>query len=166
MKIVAFSGPSNSGKTTLIVKLVELLKASFKITVIKHDPKDKAVFDTKGKDSAKFFDSGANVIVTSPKRTTYFSNEQSSMKKLLDIAEGSDLVFIEGLKHIQAPRIGVFRDSIQESYLPFLDAVAIKDIPKDEYKKLNDFNLEILNLDDIDEIIAFIDKIKLFGYSF
>jgi len=159
MKIVAFSGPSNSGKTTLIVKLVELLKTSFKITIIKHDPKNKAVFDTKGKDSSKFFDSGANVIVTSPKQTTHFSHEQSSIDELLKMANGSDLVFIEGLKYIQAPRIGVFRDKIQESYLPFLDAVAIKDMPKTELGKLNDFNLTILDLDDIEQIASFIYKI-------
>lgn len=53
--IVAFTGPSNSGKTTLIVKLSEILQSQkYKVCIIKNDPKDKAIFDKEGKDSYKF----------------------------------------------------------------------------------------------------------------
>ena len=53
--VVAFSGPSNSGKTTAIVKVASILQDSdFKVCIIKHDPKDKAMFDREGKDSFKF----------------------------------------------------------------------------------------------------------------
>ena len=51
MLAVAFTGESNSGKTTLIEKLVRLIKSQnpkAKICVIKHDPKDKAQIDNKG----------------------------------------------------------------------------------------------------------------------
>ena len=52
--IVAFSGPSNSGKTTAIVKVASILQdQSFKVCIVKHDPKDKAMFDREGKDSFK-----------------------------------------------------------------------------------------------------------------
>ncbi|NPA50851.1 MAG: molybdopterin-guanine dinucleotide biosynthesis protein B, partial [Epsilonproteobacteria bacterium] len=43
--VVAFSGPSNSGKTTLIAKLIDKLSKEFKVCAIKHDPKNKAIFD-------------------------------------------------------------------------------------------------------------------------
>lgn len=66
--IFAFSGRSNSGKTTLICRLCEYLH-SFKIAVIKHDPKDKAVLDTKGKDSYEFFQRTGAVALISPTRT-------------------------------------------------------------------------------------------------
>ena len=71
---VAFTGPSNSGKTTLILKIARKLihEYSKEVAIIKHDPKDKARFDVEGKDSYKFSDTGAEVIVTSPTRTTYF----------------------------------------------------------------------------------------------
>ncbi len=67
--VFAFSGKSNSGKTTLICKLCEYLQHC-KIAVIKHDPKDKAMFDTKGKDSYEFFQRSHAVALISPTRTT------------------------------------------------------------------------------------------------
>ena len=64
--IVAFSGPSNSGKTTAIVKVASILQDNkFKVCIIKHDPKDKAMFDREGKDSFKFSQTGADVAVVS-----------------------------------------------------------------------------------------------------
>ncbi len=70
MRIVVFSGNSNSGKTTLIEKLSLALQPNKKISIIKHDPKDKAIFDTKGKDSYRFYESGANIAILSPTQTT------------------------------------------------------------------------------------------------
>ena len=47
--VVAFTGPSGSGKTTLIVELSKLLQQDGnKVCIIKHDPKDKAIFDKEG----------------------------------------------------------------------------------------------------------------------
>jgi len=50
---VAFTGPSNSGKTTLILKVARKLINEHKkeVAIIKHDPGDKAKFDVEGKDS-------------------------------------------------------------------------------------------------------------------
>jgi molybdopterin-guanine dinucleotide biosynthesis protein B len=59
---VAFTGPSNSGKTTLIEKISKKLNQDgFKVAIIKHDPKDKARFDTEGKDSYRFTQTKADV---------------------------------------------------------------------------------------------------------
>ena len=70
---VAFSGPSNSGKTTLVVKVSSILQdMGYKVCIIKHDPKDKARFDREGKDSDKFSQTGASVAIVSPNRTTLF----------------------------------------------------------------------------------------------
>ena len=48
---VAFTGPSGSGKTSLVEKIAKILIQSKKVAIIKNDPKDKAHFDVKGKDS-------------------------------------------------------------------------------------------------------------------
>lgn len=71
-KIIAFSGESNSGKTTLICKLCAYFRENLalKVAVIKHDPKDKAIFDSPSKDSAKFFAISNAVAVISPTRLT------------------------------------------------------------------------------------------------
>ena len=79
---VAFTGPSNSGKTTLIVKLSTLLHSQgYKVCIIKHDPHDKAVFDKEGKDSYKFSQTGANVAVVSPTRTTILKKQLQVLKR-------------------------------------------------------------------------------------
>ncbi len=151
---IAITGPSNSGKTTLIEKISTKLSKDFSIAVIKHDPKDKAIFDKDGKDSDKFFKSGANVAVVSDTRTTIFKHQSSNLDKLVELLSPFDLLLVEGLKHWDLPRIGVFRGEIEEGYLPYLQAVAIDDtISKD---KLNKLNVTILNLNDTEQIINYI----------
>ena len=151
---IAFTGPSNSGKTTIIEKISKELSDRFKIAIIKHDPKDKAIFDKEGKDSDKFFKSGADVAVVSPTRTTVFKHKKSDLKELVDYFGDFDLLLVEGLKTWKLPRIGVFRGKIEESYLPFIDAVAIDDtIDKETIK-----DKIVLDLNNTKEIIDYIFK--------
>ncbi len=154
---IAFSGPSNSGKTTLIVKITEKLIKNYKVIIIKNDPKDKAKFDIEGKDSYKFSQTGADVVVTSPTRTTYFFNHYQDLDEIIEKLGDFDFLFVEGLKTLPLPRISVFRNKIDESYFEHTDAIAIDksvnpsqyDIPK---------SIAILNLNDIDQIIDWIFK--------
>ena len=152
-KAVAFSGPSNSGKTTLIEKLAKILTKEFKVLVIKHDPKDKAVFDVEGKDSDKFFKSGAETVVLSPTRTTYFSHQKREVEDIVKMLE-FDYLLVEGLKDINLPRISVFRGEIQKEYLPFSQAIAIDDSIKVD----KDFNLDVLDLNNANQILKWINK--------
>ncbi|CAD7286987.1 hypothetical protein LMG7974_00185 [Campylobacter majalis] len=125
---VAFSGPSNSGKTTLILKVAQkFINDGFKVVVIKHDPANKAKFDVEGKDSFKFSEAGADVVVLSPTKTTYFSKSQSSLDEVIRMLGDFDFLLVEGLKTLDLPRISLFRDKIDESYLPFSNAIATPD---------------------------------------
>ncbi len=154
-KAVAFTGPSNSGKTTLIEKIAKRLISSYKIAIIKNDPSDKAKFDTPGKDSYKFFNTGAEVVVTSPTRTTYFSHRQKSLDEIVDMINDFDILLVEGLKYLPLPRIGVFRGDIDESYFRYVKAVAVDDsVDKSKIPS----NIEILDLNNIDEIIDWVLK--------
>ncbi len=150
---VAFSGPSNSGKTTLIEKLILVLAPKYKITAIKHDPKNKAIFDTEGKDSYRFFQAGANVIVTSPQKTALFYRYEMELESLLQQSGDADLVLIEGLKHLPLKRIGIFRGKFDESYTDYLHAVAIDHtVETDTIPR----HLDVLDLNEIDTIIEWI----------
>ena len=81
---IAFSGPSNSGKTTLILKVAKkFIDDGLKVVVVKHDPGDKAKFDVEGKDSFKFSQAGADVVVMSPTRTTYFSQSSQGIDEVI-----------------------------------------------------------------------------------
>ena len=154
---VAFTGPSNSGKTTLILKVARKLIHEYKkdVAIIKHDPKDKARFDVEGKDSYKFSDTGAEVIVTSPNRTTYFSQRQKELDEMIRLFDKFDILLVEGLKNLPLPRISVFRDNLDEDYFPYMDALAT-----DDSINLNNYNLpkdvDILNLNDCENIISWI----------
>ncbi|GAB6044961.1 molybdopterin-guanine dinucleotide biosynthesis protein B [Caminibacter profundus] len=152
-KAIAFTGPSNSGKTTLIEKIAKRLITSYKIAIIKNDPSDKAKFDQEGKDSFRFFNTGAEVVVTSPNRTTYFSHRQKSLNEIVDMINDFDILLVEGLKYLPLPRLAVFRGEVDESYFRYIKAVAIDDsIDKSKIPE----NIEILDLNNIDEVIDWI----------
>ncbi len=156
---VAFTGPSNSGKTTLILKVARKLINEHKkeVAIIKHDPGDKARFDVVGKDSYKFSDTGAEVIVTSPNRTTYFSKKNKDIDEMIRLFNDFDILLVEGLKTLPLPRISVFRESLDSDYFPYMNALAIDDtIDLNEYELPK--NVDILDLNDCNQVITWILK--------
>jgi len=153
---VAFTGPSGSGKTTLVEKVAKVLIEKQKVAIIKNDPKDKAVFDVEGKDSYKFFRTGAEVVVTSPTRTTYFSQREKTLDDIIAMIHEFDILLVEGLKTLPLPRIAIFRNEIDESYFDCSEAIAVDgtinlaqySIPK---------NIDILDLNNTTQIIEWIN---------
>ena len=151
---IAFTGPSGSGKTTIIEKISKELSQNYKIAIIKHDPKNKAIFDRDGKDSDRFFKSGADVAVISDVKTTIFKHQSSTLQELASNFKEFDLLIVEGLKTWDLPRIGIFRGKIEEEYLPYLQAVAVDNtISKEELANLN---VTVLDLNNTQEIIEYI----------
>ncbi len=156
---VAFTGPSNSGKTTLILKVARKLIHEYnkEVAIIKHDPKDKARFDVEGKDSYKFSDTGAEVIVTSPNRTTYFSQREKDLDEMIRLFDNFDVLLVEGLKSLPLPRISIFRNYLDSDYFPYMDALAIDgSVNIKEYDLPN--NIAILDLNNCDDVISWILK--------
>ncbi len=154
--VVAFSGPSNSGKTTAIVKVASILNDSgFKVCIVKHDPKDKAMFDKEGKDSFKFSQTGADVVVVSPNKTTFFKKSTSTIDELIELFQDFDYLLVEGLKTLDLPRISIFRDRLDESYFSVSNAIAC-----DETINVNEIpeGIDILDLNNPEEIILWINK--------
>lgn len=156
---VAFTGPSNSGKTTLILKIARKLihEHNLEVAIIKHDPKDKARFDVEGKDSYKFSDTGAEVIVTSPSRTTYFSQKNKELDEMIRLFNTFDILLVEGLKNLPLPRISVFRNVLDEDYFPYMDALAIDETIDTKTYALPE-GIAILDLNNPDDVISWILK--------
>jgi len=154
---VAFTGPSGSGKTTLVEKVSRELITTRKVAIIKNDPKSKAVFDVEGKDSYKFYQTGAEVVVTSPDRTTYFSQREKSLDEIVDMINDFDILLVEGLKTLPLPRIAIFRNKIDENYFDCSEAIAIDhtidpadyDIPE---------QIDILDLNNLEQVIEWIEN--------
>jgi len=154
---VAFTGPSNSGKTTLILKVARKLinEHSKEVAIIKHDPGDKARFDVEGKDSYKFSDTGAEVIVTSPNRTTYFSKKHKEIDEMIRLFDKFDILLVEGLKNLPLPRISVFRESLDSDYFPYMNALATDETIKTANYSIPE-GVDILDLNNPDEVISWI----------
>jgi molybdopterin-guanine dinucleotide biosynthesis protein B len=152
---VAFTGPSNSGKTTLIEKIsIKLNNDGFKVAIIKHDPKDKAVFDKEGKDSDRFSKTGADVAVLSSTKTTIFKKKRSEIDEVISIFNDFDYLLVEGLKTIPLPRICVQRESLNSDYFEMSDSLAIdQSIDKNNLPK----NMNILDLNNLNQIIQWIE---------
>ncbi len=152
---IAFTGPSNSGKTTLIEKIARALLRDHRVAIVKHDPKDKAIFDIEGKDSYKFSQTGAETVVVSPTRTTYFSQRSKSIEEIIEMIKDFDFLLVEGLKTLPLPRIAIFRNEIDESYFPFANAIAIDESVDITLYPVPE-NIDILDLNDIDGIIVWL----------
>jgi len=154
---VAFTGPSNSGKTTLITKIAEILIQEYQVAIIKNDPKDKAKFDTEGKDSYKFAQTGAETVVVSPIRTTYFSKKSRSLEELITMLGDFEILLVEGLKTLPLPRIAIFREKIDESYFESSNAIAIDEsVDITQYKIPS--TIDLLDLNNPEDVIRWIFK--------
>lgn len=117
--ILCFVGRSNSGKTTLIERLIpELVQAGYRVATIKHAGHGFDL-DTEGKDSWRHKRAGASaVMVLSKGSLALFSNVSDEIKveELRDrFLDGSiDLIIAEGWKSEGCPKIVVVRDQISE----------------------------------------------------
>jgi molybdopterin-guanine dinucleotide biosynthesis protein B len=153
---VAFTGPSNSGKTTLIVKVSSILQDNgYKVAIVKHDPKDKAMFDKEGKDSFKFSQTGADVAVVSPNKTTVFKKQTSSIEQIINIFEEFDFLLVEGLKTLPLPRICISRGKLDNAYFDVSDTLAIDDTID---KSTIPSNMNVLDLNNPEEIVTWIKQ--------
>jgi len=119
MKAFGFIGYSNSGKTTLIERVIPLFRErGFAVSAIKnaHHGFD---MDRPGKDSFRYRQAGAGqVLIATGLRwalLTETSERPSTLDELLAQLAPCDLVIIEGFKSEgHMPRIEVRRRGVQE----------------------------------------------------
>jgi len=109
--IISIVGKSESGKTTLMEKLIpELKRRGYRIGVIKHAFHEFA-FDKPGKDSWRHKAAGAEtVLVAAPGSIIMVKDGQGeTLDELGAYFRDMDLVLTEGFKHENKPQIEVFR---------------------------------------------------------
>lgn len=104
MKVILLFGFSDAGKTTCIEQLCQLLvRKGYKIGVLKHIHHPKFTIDTPGKDTWRFAQSGASVIVSlAQSEIAIIKKEKTSrisLEKIIGVfkEEGIDYLFVEGL---------------------------------------------------------------------
>ncbi len=119
--IVSIVGKSNSGKTTMIEKLVpELLRRGYRVATIKHDVHGFEV-DREGKDSWRHKQAGAHtVIISSPRKLALIRDmdHDAELAELRDrFVQEVDLILSEGFKRNNQPKIEVFRKEMNQELL-------------------------------------------------
>jgi len=102
---IAVVGSQNSGKTTVIEALTrELVKRGFNVAAVKHIPEPDFTIDTKGKDTWRFSQAGAKMImvVSSDEVATIekVKIKKVTVRTILKKCKGSDVVFLEGFRNM------------------------------------------------------------------
>lgn len=113
--ILGIVGYSNSGKTTLIERLIAVMRQDgIRVAVIKHDAHNFQI-DHEGKDSWRFTQAGADVTaLISDSRSALFENRLLPLETLLDRITDVDLILVEGFKRASWPKILVCRGEPKE----------------------------------------------------
>ncbi len=119
MRIVSFiAACSNSGKTTLIEKIIPLLRArGLRVAVVKHASAGFEL-DKPGKDSWRFQQVGAEtVVLVGPGKMAISKNiERDPSAEELEQAAGCvDIVIHEGFKKTAKNKIEVYRHGVSGS---------------------------------------------------
>jgi len=110
MKVFGVTGWKNSGKTTLMERLVaEICRRGFTVSTIKHAHHNVDV-DQPGKDSYRHRQAGASEVILASKYRWALMHEmrgaaEPALEALLAHLAPADLVLIEGYKRENHPKI-------------------------------------------------------------
>lgn len=157
--VLGFAAYSGTGKTTLLVKLIPLLReAGIRVALIKHAHHDFDI-DIPGKDSYELRKAGADqVLVASAKRraliremNTEADPQLEELVNELDL-EQVDLVLVEGFRHVAFPKIELHRPSLNRDLISEHD-VGVIAVAADE---MIDTGLPLLDINQPEEIVRFI----------
>ncbi len=117
--ILCFVGRSNSGKTTVIERLIpELTRVGYRIATVKHAGHGFEL-DTEGKDSWRHKQAGASAVVVLSKGSMAMFADVSEEIKVEEIRDRFldsqiDLIIAEGWKSEDYPKIAVVREHLGE----------------------------------------------------
>jgi molybdopterin-guanine dinucleotide biosynthesis protein B len=108
--IIGITGVKNSGKTTLMEKLIQTLSArGLKVASIKHDA-HRFIADTPGTDSFRHKAAGAFASVIFDREKFLLVKDGSfDIPDILSFFNEVDIVLVEGAKETPYPKIEVLR---------------------------------------------------------
>ena len=158
MKVMGIVGWSGSGKTSLVVEVLPILKRhGLKVSTMKH-AHHRFDVDKPGKDSFRHREAGASeiLVVTSSRWVLMHESREEpepSIESLIERMTPVDLLLVEGFKTHHHPKLEIHRESEGKPLLyqddPEIVAVA-SDIP------LTGMKIPCLDLNDPSEVADFI----------
>ena len=132
--IISFVGYANSGKTTLITKILKILhERGYRVSVLKHHHGDLPM--EEGKDTTKYMESGADKTFLLAENGYYvFKRENDPLEGIIDLAtKDVDLLIVEGFKKKNLFKIEVQGDGYERLGIPVKALISngrpVEDIP-------------------------------------
>ena len=159
--IVSIVGKSDSGKTTLMEKLIaELTLRGYKVASVKHDTHNFEI-DKEGKDSWRHKKAGAATTIISSSRQIGMVKDVSfdhSPKELISLFQDIDIIIAEGYKSLKYPKLEFYRAKISPKPLCLNDPDLLAFISDDPF----DLDVPCFATDNYKEVAKFlIDYFKL-----
>jgi len=156
--IISIVGKSDSGKTTLIEKLVpELTRRGYRIATVKHDVHGFEV-DREGKDSWRHKQAGAHTVVIASHNKVALIRDVEKDWTLEEIRErliqDVDLILSEGYKKDVQPKIEIFRKEKHKELLCTREDHLIAIVSNKRF----DIGVPCFRLEDMKGLADFIEK--------
>lgn len=115
--IISFVGYANSGKTTLLVKVIRELKhRGYKVGVIKHDGGHEFAIDRPRTDTWRHREAGADTVCIASASQLALIKQAARPPALEDLTEyfaDVDIILTEGFKGGDQPQVEVNRPGIE-----------------------------------------------------
>lgn len=162
--LVGFAAFSGTGKTTLITRLLPLLRArGLRVAVVKH-AHHSFDLDQPGKDSYRFREAGADAMVVASRRRCAMIQEcrddrgEPSLTEALSMLNPAllDVVLVEGFKREPIPKIEIHRMALNKPLLFPNDSNVIALACDRPGRPGQAGKLPCLSIDDPEAIAAFI----------
>ncbi|NYB50957.1 MAG: molybdopterin-guanine dinucleotide biosynthesis protein B [Methanobacteriaceae archaeon] len=136
MKIIAVAGTKNTGKTTLVTRIVsELANRNYKVGTAKHT---HVQLDVEGKDTWKHRKAGASVVVGAGADETFFITHQDmSLEEIINSVEylfKPDFLVLEGYK--KAPYLKISTSPLDDPFT--LTEVDVMKLDEESLRELVD----------------------------
>lgn len=156
--VLQLVGYSNSGKTTLLTKMILLLEQQgLRVGVIKHDGGHDFEWDTPGKDTWRYREAGASLVaITSQTKTAMIEQRPVSLSVLVErmAQAGADLVLVEGFKKEAYPKLVLLREP---EHMELLDVVT-NVVAVVGWGEVDLVGLPFFHVDDVRGIVKFVCK--------
>ncbi|WP_054949619.1 molybdopterin-guanine dinucleotide biosynthesis protein B [Numidum massiliense] len=117
-------GYKNSGKTTLVCRLVERLRRrGYRVGTVKSDA-HQFEMDHPGRDTWQHREAGAEVVaITSRTRTAILEEQPRTLSDLLAHMREMDIVLVEGMKAGSYPKVVLLRHEDDRALIDQLERV-------------------------------------------
>ncbi len=161
--VITIVGHSNSGKTTLIEKIIpELKRRGYRVGTIKHTHHGFSM-DQKGKDTYRHRAAGADmVLAASPGQIALVKTiSETCLDSLLPYFQDMNIVLVEGFKQDKKPKIEVFRSQIHQTPLFPEDDLIVAVVTDSPYSA----RVPVFQFEDIQAICDVIEKYSGLGLN-